>query len=311
MNIMEGLYLVIDNLDDWKNLLSEEKIEELVKKGKIIFTYQSLLGYISERSSHASYVTLVGAMEKGGDYRERLERKLRSVSIGYFTDSALTNLILYKLVNDARHVLEGTAGGGELGSKLGVAVPDVYKQKWAELMNDPELLETVGEFFRLIDQYDAQITQAVEQALLLKGILEQPLPPASLHQTTLYREGVRKAIEYLEEVMDYARHVDEGSSPEGGEDRRRRVAIFMAFAGEGPSPLRVIEFDFVPHVFEEAKKLARVAAQALEKYIVENFNPQILGEKYMVTIKIGDVGGEELIDRIELPKYSQVLREAT
>jgi len=50
------------------------------------------------------------------------------------------------------------------------------------------------ELFRLIDQYDTQITQAVEQALLLKGIQEPPLPPASLHQAMLYRGGLRRAV---------------------------------------------------------------------------------------------------------------------
>jgi len=59
--------------------------------------------------------------------------------------------------------------------------------------------------------------------------------------------------------------------------------MFMAFVREGRA---LSGFDLVPYIFEEAKKPARVAVRALEMYIVENFNPQIVGRKYVrITIK--------------------------
>ena len=182
---------------------------------------------------------------------------------------------------------------------------DELREKWKGLMSDRRLNPRIKEFFQLLDRYDSKITEALDYALFLKGAFPKPLEPGTVEKWGVYREGVRRALRYLEEVILYTEVINREFLPEDVNSIYQNLFMFNThFPDYDVSPLEVLR-GVVDFLFRGVKDRLRQNLPFLEAYIISRYNPRIERDKYVIAIEIPLVDGDKVIDTVKVPIYSR------
>ena len=304
--------LIYDFVTEPEN--NKEVVPEVFKRlyddARRFMVYKGYVDYLKEMMYPTMGDYYVGDMRRGRRYEKELRNDINRILTGNLvvTDSVL----FYKVLNDARHILDGTLKGAGLESKLGLGgwrgrrySLDELRGKWYELRNDRRLNPRVKEFFQLLDRYDSRMTEALEYVLFLKGLFPKPLEPGSLERWDVYREGVRRAIRYLEEVVLYAEVINRLFLPEDVNSEYQKLFLFNShFPDHAVSPVKALN-NVINHLFDGVKGKFRENLPVLEAYIVAKYNPRREGGYYVIENRVDFIDGSWLIDTVELPVYSR------